>query len=353
VSVTGRRPTRRANSLYPHIRRTYVHISSRAQGVSGVVDLVDACSYHQLALQAEGRSPATLRLYLQYQRRFLEYLEQRRIRPDLEALNSLNVRQAVLWFQGRQLGARQGTVATATFLATLKTWSNFLEHEGIWTDSPLRRVKRVKVRHLERQPYTRVEVGAILQAAQHGRTPQRDHLLLELLLETGARSAEIAGLKVDDVSFEQRTVLVLGKGNRERIIPVGVASQSDGGPLFRALRAYLPIRQHQAMRAPERVGKQLLLTAAGFPLTPEGVTDIVKRLGNAAGVEDAIPHRFRHLYATIYLTTFPGDEIGLRRIMGHLSDDVLRTYVHLSQATLAQRAGRASPTQNWLHERNA
>lgn len=320
---------------------------------AAVVDLVDACSYHQLALQAEGRSPATLRLYLQYERRFLEYLEQRRIKPALDALNSLNVRQAVLWFQGRQLGARQGAVATATFLATLKTWSNFLQAEGVWDDSPLRRVKRVKVRQLERQPYTRVEVGAMLQAAQRSRAPERDHLLLELLLETGARSAEIAGLRVGDVNFETRTVRVLGKGNRERTIPVGVASQSDGGPLFRALRAYLVVRDRHAKRAPDRVGEQLLLTAAGYPLTPEGVTEIIKRLGDAAGVDGAIPHRFRHLYATVYLTVFPGDEIGLRRIMGHLSDQVLRTYVHLSQATLAQRAGRAAPTQTWLHERNA
>jgi site-specific recombinase XerD len=317
------------------------------------VDLVDACSYHQLALQAEGRSPATLRLYLQYERRFLEYLGTRGIRPELDALSSLNVRQAVLWFQGRQLGARQGAVATATFLATLKTWSNFLQAEGIWEDSPLRRVKRVKVRHLERQPYTRVEVGAMLEAAARSRAPQRDRLLLELLLETGARSAEVAGLNVGDVSFDQRTVRVLGKGNRERTIPVGVASQSDGGPLFRALRGYLVVRERFFQRAPERVGDQLLLTATGYPLTAEGVTDVVKRLGDAAGVADAIPHRFRHLYATVYLTMFPGDEIGLRRIMGHLSDEVLRTYVHLSQTTLAQRAGRASPTQTWLRERNA
>ena len=325
-------------------------MTTAAGRVPGVVDLVDAVSYHQLALQAEGRSPATLRLYLLYQRRFLEYLDARRIPPTLEALNPLNVRQSVLWFQARQLGARQGAVATATFLATLKTWSNFLESEGVWSDSPLRRVRRVKVRQLEREPYTRQEVNAMLQAAQSSRAPERDRLLLLLLLETGARSAEIAGLHIADVSLERRSVRVLGKGNRERTVPVGLASQSDGGPLFRALRAYLAVRERQARRAPERVGEHLLLTAAGYPLTSEGVTNIVKRLGDAAGVAGAIPHRYRHTYATIFLTVYPGDELGLRRILGHVSDQVMRTYVHLSQQALAQRAGRVSPTQHWLRQ---
>jgi site-specific recombinase XerD len=317
------------------------------------VDLADAVSYHQLALQAEGRSPATLRLYLLYQRRFLEYLALRGIPPTLEALNALNVRQSVLWFQARRYGARDGQVATAVYLNTLKTWASFLEREGVWSVSPLRQVKRVTVRHLEREPYTRQEVAALLQVASASRAPERDRLLLTLLLETGARSAEIAGLQTADVSFARRTVRVLGKGNRERTIPVGVASQSDGGPLFRAQRAYLPVRARQAARAPERVGERLLLTVAGYPLTPDGVADVVKRLGDAAGVAGAIPHRFRHTYATLYLTTYPGDEIGLRRLLGHLSDATLRDYVHLSQLALAQRAGRVSPTEHWLSDTRA
>jgi integrase len=135
------------------------------------VDLVDAVSFHQLALQAEGRSPATLRLYLLYERRFLEFLESRRISPTLEALNPLNARQAALWFQSRKLGTRGGVVATATFLDTLKTWSSFLAREEVFSDSPLHRVRRMKVQVLERQPYTRAEVHAILEACDRSRSP--------------------------------------------------------------------------------------------------------------------------------------------------------------------------------------
>jgi integrase/recombinase XerD len=317
------------------------------------VDLYDAASYHQLALSAAGRSTATTRIYLLYQRRFLEYLEQRGIAPDLDALNPVNARQAVMWFQQRGQGKRGGEVATRYFLNVLKTWASFLETEGVWGDSPLRRVRRMKVRQLERQPYTRTEVNAMLQACETSRTPERDRLLLLLLLDTGARISELTGLDVQDVRADTRTVRVLGKGNRERTVPVGVPQHPDGGPLFRALRAYLKVRELRVKRSPERAGERLLLTVQGFPLTAEGGTDIVKRLGEEAGVDGAIPHRFRHLFCTVYLTKFPGDEIGLRRIVGHLSGDVLRDYTHLAQSELARRAGRVSPTHHWLHERDA
>ena len=315
----------------------------------GPVDLLDAASLHQLTLQAEGRSPATQRLYLLYQRRFIEFLEVRHIAPRLEALNPLNARQAVLWFQQRGRGARDGAVATAMFLNVLKTWAGFLEREGVWSDSPLRRVRRVRVRKVERQPYTRAEVGAMLEACDRSRSPERDRLMVLLLLESGARIAEITGLRVDDVRFETRTIRVLGKGNRERTIPVGTAHQPDGGPLFRAYRTYLKARELQVARAPERAADRLFLTKAGYPLTPEGGGKVIRRLGEAAGVENAMAHRYRHLFATVYLTQYPGDEMGLRRILGHISSEVLREYVHLADATIAQRQGRVAPTTAWLN----
>jgi len=317
------------------------------------VDLVDAASYHQLALQAEGRSPATLRLYLLYERRFLEFLEARRLPPTLDALNPLNARQAALWFQTRKLGARGGVVATATFLDTLKTWSSFLAREEVFVSSPLQRVRRMRVQVLERQPYTRTEVHAMLDACERSRSPERDRLLVLLLLDSGCRIGEAAKLKVDDIRLDLRTVRVMGKGSRERTIPIGVPQQPDGGPLFRAYRAYLKVREHRIARTPERAGDRLLLTNAGYPLTAEGGTDVIKRLGDAAGVADATAHRFRHTYATVYLTKYPGDETGLRRILGHLSRDVLATYVHLASTAIAQRAGRVAPTGAWLHERDA
>ena len=315
-----------------------------------IVDLNDAVTVHQLALAAAGRSPQTLRLYLLYETRFLGFLRERHIPPTLDALSPINVRQAVLWFQQRHVGARHGEIATAQFLKTLKTWANFLEQEGVYQSSPLQRIKPMRVRQLERHPYTRAEVNAILHACAESRQPERDRLLVELLLRTGLRISEATGLRVQDVDLRGGYARVLGKGNRERAVPIRKPDVPDGGPLPRAIRAWLKVREGLARRHPERSRDRLFLTLTGYPLSGEGGTTAIKRLGAAAGVDGAIPHRFRHSYITNYLTRWPNDTLGLRRIVGHVSDDVLAVYEHLAQATLAQRAGRVDPTDDWLHE---
>src|SRR6266852_1251277 len=110
------------------------------------MDLRDAVTFHQLTLQAEGRSPPTLRHYLFFGKRFLEYLDDQHITPTLDALNTTNVRAAIQWHRGRaSSGARGGQVSLAVFVETLKTLANFLTTEEVYPDSPLRKLKRVRV----------------------------------------------------------------------------------------------------------------------------------------------------------------------------------------------------------------
>lgn len=349
--MTRRRHSERVDPENLNPAEIHAPYSPRAKGAQWIVDLNDAVTYHQLVLASEGRSQKTSRLYLLYQKRFLEFLQSRSIPPTLDALNALNVRQAVLWFQQRQVGTRGGVVATGMFLSVLKTWAMFLEREGIWETSPLSRVRPVKVRRFERQPYTVTEVGAMLNACTSSHMPERNRFLILLLLDTGARISEITGLRLEDVSFSTKSIRVLGKGNRERTIPIDDPQQSDGGPTWRAYRAWLKVRAAQAERLPGRAGDKVFLTAAGYPLTGPGATDIVKRLGAVAGVQGAISHRFRHTFATQYLTMHPGDESGLREIMGHLSNEVMRIYTHLSRAAVRMRMGAVSLSSKWLQAR--
>ena len=251
-----------------------------------------------------------MRLYLLYQRRFIEFLQVRHIPPQLEALNPLNARQAVLWFQQRQRGARDGAVATAMFLNVLKTWAGFLEREGVWSDSPLRRVRRVKVRKLERQPYTRAEVGAMLEACDRGQSPERDRLMVLLLMESGARIAEIIGLRWTTCASRRAPFACWARATVSAPFPSARRSSQMVARSFAPTARTSRCRERLVARTPERAGDRLLLTKAGFPLTPEGGGKVIKRLGEAAGVEGAIAHRFRHLFATVYLTTYPGRRDG-------------------------------------------
>jgi site-specific recombinase XerD len=302
------------------------------------MDLIDACALHQLTLSADGRTAATQRQYLTYEKRFLEFLNTRGIPPTLDALNPLNVRLATEWFRkDRAVGSRGGQVATQTFVDTLKLWANFLEREGVWETSPLTRVKRVRVAKVLRQPFTQTEIQALWAASRQTRYSIRDEALLLLLLDTGMRIGEAMTLTLDKLHLDERHIVVglEGKGRAERLVPIGDPTKRDGGHLLHALRAWLRAR-------PASPTPRLFVDRRGFAISSEGGSEIFQRIGAIAGVTNSIPHRCRHSMATHYLTVHPGDVIGLRRIIGHTSDAVTQDYIHLSQTTIADRAGRAS-----------
>jgi site-specific recombinase XerD len=325
-------------------RTTVLH----GKGGSRVVDLRDAVSYHQLVLASEGRSVKTQRQYLIFERVFLHYLEARRIAPELDALNVTNVREALAWYRAQDVSqrTRNGEVAAQAFIDIMHLLARFLEREGILEDDPLRGLRRVKVAKRLRQPYSQAEVIALWGACRQSQQPTRDEALLLLLLDTGMRIGEACALTLDKLKLDQRMVLVgeHGKGRRERVVPIGQSDKRDGGRTLRSLRRYLAER-HDGPRAAGR----LFLGRDGYPLEAGGGSDIVERLGKTAHVADPGPHRLRHTYATWYLVTYPGDEIGLRRIIGHVSREVLSDYVHFAESIIAERAGNASLAERWLN----
>jgi integrase/recombinase XerD len=221
----------------------------------------------------------------------------------------------------------------------MKLWANFLEREGVLLDSPLAKLRRVKIAKRLRQPFTQTEIIALWGACRQTQNPLRDEVLFLLLLDTGMRIGEACTLMLGHVRLDERVIIVggSGKGRRERLVPIGQQSKRDGGRTIRALRAYLDQRPESP-----RGSDRLLLGRDGYPLEAAGGSEAIERLGKLAGVVDCGPHRLRHSYATWYLTQYPGDELGLRRIIGHVSKDVLADYVHLSQTTIAQRAGNVA-----------
>lgn len=312
------------------------------------MDLRDAAAYHMLVLNEEGASAATQRHYLFYWNLLIDGMGALGIDIDLAALNTANVRAVLGWYRTERVNtasARQGSVSVRTLAARAKTFARFLEHEDILTDDPLRKLKPPRVAKVLREPFTQVEVSGMWGAARATRTAARDEALFLLLLDTGMRIGEAATLTIDRLRLDQRQAIVgrNGKARAERIVPMGDGTKRDGGRTVRALRAYLAVRPAHGQDA-----DHLFLSHEGLPLEPEGASRAIQRLGDTAGVTNPIPHRLRHTFCTWYLVAFPGDELGLRRIVGHLSHEVLADYVHFAQSIIADRAGRASLAEQWL-----
>lgn len=314
-------------------------------------DLRDAVSFHQLLLSANHRSADTLYLYMLYECAFLDYLEGRGIEPTLDQLCTTRASEFLVWYrkQPRPHRTRGGEVAVKMAASVLKRLGQILEDNDYVEANPLRKLGVPRVTKYTRTPFTEQEVNGLWGACFRSAFPARDEALLLLLLDTGCRIGEACSLRLEKVDLERRVITVMGKGRRERTIPIGDNQKRDGGRVIRALKRHLQLRVEPRPEAAPYV----FLSRERRRLSEGAGNDIIKRLAEESRVEDAYPHRLRHTFCTWYLTVYPGDELGLRRIVGHVSREVLADYVHFADTTIAQRVGRASLAESWLGARSA
>lgn len=158
----------------------------------------------------------------------------------------------------------------------------------------------------------------------------RDQAILELLYGGGLRVAELCGLRGQDVTWATGLVRVLGKGNKERVVPVGEKA-------LQALRTYFSHRGEPAAEEP------LLLASRGGPLHPRAVQLMLKQKLRAAGLpEDLTPHKLRHACATHLLAN--GADLRLvQEQLGHASLSTTQIYTHLTVARLREVHRKAHP----------
>ncbi|WP_242497661.1 tyrosine recombinase XerC [Microbacterium protaetiae] len=164
----------------------------------------------------------------------------------------------------------------------------------------------------------------------------RDHAILELLYAAALRVSELCGLAIDDLEPERRTVRVLGKGAKERVVPYGL-------PAAQALDAYL-VRGRPALAARgAQPGAFLFLGARGGPLGPRTVHRLVSRtLGPAMGSESVGPHALRHSAAT-HLLDGGADLRTVQEMLGHASLGTTQIYTHVSSERLLATYKLAHP----------
>jgi integrase/recombinase XerC len=162
----------------------------------------------------------------------------------------------------------------------------------------------------------------------------RDRLVVELLYAAGIRVSELAGLDVDDVDRSRHVLRVLGKGNKQRTVPYGLAADD-------ALEAWLA-RGRPAL-ATDASGPALLLGARGRRIDPRTVRTIVHRQAAAVpGAPDLGPHGLRHTAAT-HLLEGGADLRTVQEVLGHASLSTTQIYTHVSVERLRRTYQRAHP----------
>lgn len=234
--------------------------------------------------------------------------------------------QLTAWLRA-QKAAGLAPATRARRLAAVRAYLRYLREEEVREDDPGLRLATPR----RRRPLPRVlseeEVSRLL-ASPEQETPRglRDRAMLELLYATGLRVSELCGLRVAQLELRRGVVRVVGKGNRERLVPIGGAALS-------ALRTYLERGRPQLHPR----GDTLFPGRGGRPMTRQNFWIQVRRHGSDAGIDAArlSPHVVRHSFAT-HLVEHGADLRTVQLLLGHRDISTTEIYTHVARERLRQ-----------------
>ena len=212
----------------------------------------------------------------------------------------------------------------ARMLSSFRSFFNWCVEEGELKDNPCNRIDAPKLGKYLPAVLSVEEVDAIISSVDTKTAKGlRDRAILEVLYGCGLRVSECTGLLISHVHLDEGFVDVIGKGNKQRVIPLGEMAAD-------AVRNYLPARPEPAARAYEDV---LFLNRSGKPLSRVYIFDIVKSQAMVAGIRKEIsPHTFRHSFAT-HLIEGGADLRIVQEMLGHESILTTEIYTHIDSST--------------------
>jgi integrase/recombinase XerC len=273
---------------------------------------------------------------INYRRDLLEFADEAGREIDIGALDTRIIRNYVY-----SLNIKNKSSSVARKLSALRTFFKFLEQENMISHTPMGSISTPKQeQHLP--VYLSVdEVFALLESPGNGEySAARDRAILELLYSTGMRVSEVVSCNLASLDFDSEMVRVKGKGNRERIVPIGQQA-------IKTLRAYFPERL-ELLRNRLHQGKKIdkeavFLNSRGSRLTARSIERLIAAYGRKAGIDKPVtPHVLRHSFAT-HLLEMGADMRSVQELLGHASLSTTQKYTHLDMVHLMKVYDRAHP----------
>ena len=220
-------------------------------------------------------------------------------------------------------------------IASAKSLFNFLLQEGIVTKDPTEYLSSPRVGRFLPEALTVEDIEVLLSTAG-GDAPEakRDHAMLELIYASGMRVSELVSLDLEDIDLEQESVRCLGKGSKERLIPIHSRAVDTVREYFQEARPKLAGRLS---------GHAAFLNRRGRRLTRQGFWLILKNIANAAGLDGKItPHTLRHSFAT-HLLRGGAPLRHVQELLGHASIRTTQVYTHLTSEHVRAEYNKAHP----------
>lgn len=261
-----------------------------------------------------GLSRNTVRAYATDLKRFASFLSER----DKEAGEA--ERTDVIDFMDLLRNEGYSIPSICRYLSAVKSLNRYLVIEGFREHDPSENIQLPK--RWERIPkaLTIREVRRLLETELPGRTPLRDGAMIELLYSSGLRVSELVGIRVADIHFDAGFIRVIGKGSKERVVPLN-------GRAIERIRRY--VQEERSRLLGRRPSAYLFVTKAAKPMTRQRFWQALKAFGKAAGF-DISPHTIRHCFAT-HLLEGGADLRSLQKMLGH--SDISTTQIYTKVTT--------------------
>ncbi len=266
-----------------------------------------------------------------YQRdltQFIQFCQQQTISTWAE-IKSSDIRQFIAVLNRQGLAGR----SIQRMLSAIRSFYRFLIREGWAATNPAQAVQAPKVQ--KRLPATLDvdQMNGLLDLSDHqGTIAIRDHAMMELFYSSGLRLAELASLNLRDVDFADQLVYVTGKGNKQRVVPIGSKA-------ITALQQWLDKRDQLGFYDQQA----LFIAQTGRRLGDRAIQKRLKFWGIKQGISDKVhPHRLRHAFAS-HMLEASGDLRAVQELLGHADISTTQIYTHVDFQHLAKVYDDAHP----------
>ncbi len=270
-------------------------------------------------------SEHTLEAYLSDLKKFLDHLDGQKLETRPDRIDT----EAIRTFIGALQDAGISIATQARTVSSIKAFFRFLLHEGVIEQDPSALIEMPRSERKFPDVLSPEEIDRVLKGIDLSHPlGHRNKAIIELLYGCGLRVSELLSLRISDLHFDEGYVRIRGKGNKERLVPMGTATAS-------AVREYLH-HERQAQRSAHRQEDVLFLNQKGKGLSRVMIFNIVRNTARDAGIGKKVsPHTYRHSFAT-HLVEGGADLMAVREMLGHASVTTTEIYSHLDRQYLQE-----------------
>lgn len=265
-------------------------------------------------------SENSINAYLNDVSKLFEYLQLAKQDTTLKAISLKELREFIIWLN--ELGAQASTQARV--ISGIKSFFMYLMEEELIDNDPSALLETPKISRKLPDTLSIHEIDQLIAAIDTSKPEgMRNKAIIEVLYSCGLRVSELTELKISNIFEETEFIKVIGKGNKERIVPIGVMA-------LKFIHIYLnEVRVHQTIKRGNE--DYIFLNRFGAKLSRISIFNLIKSLAVAAGIHKNIsPHTLRHSFAT-HLIEGGADLRAIQEMLGHASITTTEIYTHLDR----------------------